>query len=205
MHNQNYILNTLRTPNAILVVLVLALVAQTPHAADVFRLIVRGSDWLAILHSYSFAIALELAVLLFVVQNRHIESYGFAAVSIAMNISYYYLHDVQLWSLAALPAVLVSVALPAAIARYSHVVAEVPTVQLQPKRKPATVQPNAQPEPATVQPDDAQSEPDAQPDRAQRARQLKSEGLTNAQIAAELGVHRNTVGGWVRNGKEATR
>ena len=43
--------------------------------------------------------------------------------------------------------------------------------------------------------------PDAQsklaqvnPEDAQQARLLKSEGLTNIQIAAELGVHRNTVG-----------
>lgn len=192
MHD-NRILETLRTPNAILAVLVLALVAQTPHAADVFRLIVHGTGPAAILHSYSFAIALELAVLLFVVQRRHHESYGFAAVSIAMNISYYYLHDVQLWSLAALPAMLVSVALPAAIARYSHVVAEVQVVQpaQQPMRKPV-----------------AQSEPDAQTDDAQipvadkrqQARQMHSEGLPIAQIARDLGVHRNTVSAWVRNG-----
>lgn len=120
----NYILNALRSPNATLGVLVLALIAQLPHAADVFRLIVHGSDFLAKVHSYSFAIALELAVLLFVVQNRHKESYGFAVVSIAMNLSYYHLHDVQLIALAALPALLVSIALPVAIARYSHAVAD---------------------------------------------------------------------------------
>jgi hypothetical protein len=120
----NRILDTLRSPNATLAVLVLALIAQLPHAADVFRLIVHGVNWGATLHSYSFAIALELAVLLFVVQNRHAESYGFAAVSIAMNLSYYYLHDVQLLHVAAMPALLVSVALPVAIARYSHAVAD---------------------------------------------------------------------------------
>lgn len=50
----------------------------------------------------------------------------------------------------------------------------------------------------TDQHEDAQSEieQDAQPapDEAHRARLLKSEGLNNIQIAAELGVHRNTVG-----------
>lgn len=120
----NRILDALRSPNATLAVLVLALIAQLPHAADVFRLIVHGVDWPATLHSYSFAIALELAVLLFVVQNRHAESYGFAGVSIAMNLSYYYLHNVQLLQVAAFPALLVSVALPVAIARYSHAVAD---------------------------------------------------------------------------------
>ena len=34
--------------------------------------------------------------------------------------------------------------------------------------------------------------------RKLRAAQLKSEGLTNAQIGQELNVHRNTVGAWLR-------
>lgn len=209
--NQNRILNTLRTPNAILVVLVLALVAQMPHAADVFRLIVHGSDWLAVLHSYSFAIALELAVLLFVVQNRHVESYGFAAVSVAMNISYYHLHDVHLWSLAALPAVLVSVALPIAIARYSHAVAEVPLPSdIKPKRKSSPVQ-TAEPAVHSQSAEDAQVEPDTQPNDAQipvidkkhRVQQMRAEGLTIAQIADEMGVHRNTVSNWLNGHSKA--
>lgn len=197
----NRILDALKSPNATLAVLGLALIAQMPHAADVFRLIVQGAGWSATMHSYTFAIALELAVLLFVVQNRSAESYGFAAVSIAMNLSYYHLHNVQLFNVAALPALLVSVALPVAIARYSHAVAVAPVhtepVQdeqaLQPVVQPASVQsaetstqedkPDAQAKPAQVNPDDAR-----------RARLLKSEGLTNIQIAAELGVHRNTVG-----------
>lgn len=117
------ILNILKSPNATLAVLLLALIAQTPHAADVFRLIVRGEGLLASLHSYSFAIALELAVFLFVVRNKRRESYIFAGVSIAMNLSYYHLHKVNLLSISVLPALLVSIALPVAIALYSHAVA----------------------------------------------------------------------------------
>lgn len=183
----NKILDALKSPNATLGVLALALVAQMPHAADVFRLIVHGSDLPATLHSYTFAIALELAVLLFVVQNRSAESYGFAGVSIAMNLSYYHLHDVQLFTLAALPALLVSVALPVAIARYSHAVAVAP-VHLEPVQSPPVIvqpehKPDAQPKPAQVNPEDAH-----------RVMLLKSEGLTNTKIAAQLGMHRNTVG-----------
>ena len=81
-----------------------------------------GDDWLARLHGYTYAVALELAVLLFVVQHRNVESYIFAAVSILVNLSYYYLHGVALLSVAALPAWLVSIALPAAIAQYSHLI-----------------------------------------------------------------------------------
>ena len=112
----------LRSPLATLIVLCSALLAQLPHASDVFRLIVAGSGWPAILHGFTYALALELAVLLFVVQHRNVESYIFAAVSILVNLSYYYLHGVALLSVAALPAWLVSIALPAAIAQYSHLI-----------------------------------------------------------------------------------
>lgn len=114
----------LRTPMATLVVLVAALLAQLPHAADVFRLVVHGDGLWQIAHSYSYAIALELAVLLFVVQRRNVESYLFAFVSICVNLAYYSLHGVNLFSWAALPAWLISIALPAAIARYSHLIVD---------------------------------------------------------------------------------
>lgn len=201
--NDNRILSTLKSSNATLAVLVLALYAQTPHAADVFRLIVRSEGWAAVVHSYSFAVALELAVLLFVVQSRHAESYGFACVSIAMNLSYYYLHGIELIAWSSLPALLVSVALPVAIARYSHAVADVHGMQepvVQPPAPPAPPPHNEQSEDAQAP---AQPATDAQPpaiDKRQRAKQMHSEGLTIAQIASELGSHRNTVSAWVRNG-----
>ena len=112
----------LRSPLATLIVLCSALLAQLPHASDVFRMIVAGTGWPAIIHGFTYAVALELAVLLFVVQHRNVESYIFAAVSILVNLSYYYLHGVALLSVAALPAWLVSIALPAAIAQYSHLI-----------------------------------------------------------------------------------
>jgi len=128
----------LGTPLAALSVLVTALVAQLPHAADVFRLVVDGQGIYAVLHSYSYAIALELAVLLFVVQKRNIESYIFAVASICINLSYYALHDVDLLSLDSAPAWLISVALPIAIARYSHSIVssahDLPTVTLRKKK-----------------------------------------------------------------------
>lgn len=199
MHTEHRILTMLRSPTATLAVLALALIAQGPHAADVFRLIVHGTDLTARLHSYSFAIALELAVLLFVVQGRHAESYGFAVVSIAMNLSYYYLHSVQLIDVAALPALLVSIALPVAIARYSHAVAEAqPEQALQPTVQPTSVQSASASTVASVQPQIVQAVDNDTIDKRRRAAQLRSEGLSNAQIATELDVHRNTVGKWLR-------
>ena len=55
---------------------------------------------------------------------------------------------------------------------------------------------------STVQ-DSAEVQPESIVSPRQRARQLKSEGLTNTQIAAELSVHRNTVGAWLNGHKKA--
>lgn len=197
------VIDFLESQTATLSVLVLALVAQTPHAADVFRLIVQGSGWAERLHSYSFAIALELAVLVFVVQKRQVESYGFALVSICMNLSYYSLHNVQLFSLASLPALLVSVALPTAIARYSHVVVESPkhempeSVQAVRLESLAERQEDAQDVQGIVQDVRIESLAERQPDSKERARQLRSEGLSNAQIASELNVNASTISRWL--------
>lgn len=63
----------------------------------------------------------------------------------------------------------------------------------------------------TVQPKPVQVvqpvQEDAQPavSKAQRARQLKSEGLSNVQIGDALGVHRNTVGAWLNGHSKAVR
>lgn len=122
--NGSGVIAWLRTPVATLIVLISALVAQLPHAADVFRLLVHGSGLWPIAHSYAYAVALELAVLLFVVQRRNVESYIFAGVSICVNLAYYALHGVNLFTFAALPAWLISIALPAAIAQYSHLIVD---------------------------------------------------------------------------------
>lgn len=174
------VITYLRSPSATLIVLCSALLAQLPHAADVFRLIVVGDGLWPTLHSYTYAIALELAVLLFVVQRRNVESYAFAGVSILVNLSYYHLHGVQLLSVAALPAWLVSIALPAAIAQYSHLIAAASDAPMQRSAPDAS-------------PDDAP----AQPDKRTRARQLRSEGYNVAEIARMLSAHRSTVTRWL--------
>lgn len=189
------IIDLLRTPAATLVVLVAALLAQLPHAADVFRLIVRGDGPLHALHGYSYAVALELAVLLFVVQRRNAESYVFALVSVCVNLAYYALHGVHLFSVAALPAWLISVALPAAIARYSHLIVDAA------HDAPPTSAAGATHTVATVRivhdEDDAIHVADA---RAQ-ALQMAQEGMTAAQIARALDVKSSTVRSWLRRAR----
>ena len=196
----------LRTPIATLIVLIAALLAQLPHAADVFRLVVHGDGIWQVLHSYSYAVALELAVLLFVVQRRNVESYLFAAVSVCVNLAYYALHGVNLFTVAALPAWLISIALPAAIARYSHLIVDAahvapepaqdaaPTVQRRKRNvEPDTVQ-DATHEPLQVAQDDATPTIDA---RAQ-ALQMANEGMNASQIAKALDANYSTVRSWLK-------
>jgi hypothetical protein len=182
----------LRTPAATLIVLCAALLAQLPHAADVFRLIVGGMGWPAVLHGYAYAVALELAVLLFVVQRRDAESYLFACVSILVNLSYYALHGIQLFSVPALPAWLVSIALPAAIARYSHLLVDDAT------QAPAAI---AQTDGADVAQNggenaarvDSANDAPTKLDATQRRAQIAESGVTDVSaIVAQFGVSLRT-------------
>jgi DNA-directed RNA polymerase specialized sigma24 family protein len=207
----------LRTPVATLAVLVTALVAQLPHAADVFRLAVAGHGLGATLHSYSYAVALELAVLLFVVQRRNVESYIFAVASICINLAYYALHGVNLASVAAAPAWLISVALPVAMARYSHLLVDAAHEE--------SVQPVEQPVEQPVAPSIAPAiDQVVHAEPVQRARvhvhakpaqsdipvidvkahalQMHAEGCSVAQITQQLGAKSSTVRSWVRRAQE---
>ena len=199
----------LRTPVATLAVLVTALVAQLPHAADVFRLAVAGHGLGATLHSYSYAVALELAVLLFVVQRRNVESYIFAVASICINLAYYALHGVNLASVAAAPAWLISVALPVAIARYSHLIVDAAHEEVAQPVAPSVAQPvapaidqvvHAEPvQRARVQvhAEPAQSDIPVM-DVKSHALQMHAEGCSVAQITQQLGANASTVRSWVR-------
>ena len=210
----NRVIEILRTPAATLVVLVAALLAQLPHAADVFRLIVRGEGLLHVLHGYSYAVALELAVLLFVVQRRNAESYVFALVSICVNLAYYALHGVQLFSVAALPAWLVSVALPAAIARYSHLIVDAAHAQGDAESVQGVASHASSDAGAThfVAPvrivcdseDASQRGADTLPvvDARAQALQMAQEGMTATQIARALDVKPSTVRSWLRRAQK---
>lgn len=118
------ILNILRTPGAMLAALVLALAAQLEHTAQVFSMVVGATGIQAQLHAYAFAVAVETAVLLFVLAGHKWISYGFAIATALTNLSYYAMNGINLFSIAALPAWLMSLLLPAAIVGYSHTIAE---------------------------------------------------------------------------------
>lgn len=227
----------LRKSYVALLVLFLALVAQIPHAAYVFNVapylalpVQPQSNLSAWLLAYAYAIALESATLMFVVHGHRRASYGFAGASFLVNMCYYAMHGVALWSLVAFPAWLLSALLPVAIASYSHILAG---AQDEPLQMPAWVtgaiarlrnratpviadatpmQPTLQlatedatpalQEEASVQEEPGDVQDDAQPDPKERARQMKSEGFSNAQIAGMLQVNPSTVGRWLNGAKQ---
>jgi hypothetical protein len=178
----------LRSHNAVIVVLVVALLAQMPHAQDVFYRQGHAQTWFGWVASIFAAVALEIAVLVFVVRGNIRASWGFAAFSVAINLIYY--ADAQSAWYMPNPSWLLSAGLPIAIALYSHEVAE-PVHDAK-----TTVQDDAQPSYAIVQSENDIVHDDIDP--KYKAAQLKSEGFSNTEIATMMGVHRNTISAYLR-------
>ena len=116
----------LRSEAALLTLLAMALISQTPHTAVLFHRLSPVADgpanlatWL---HAVAYAIALEFATLVFVVRGQRGLAWLFALVSIAVNLLYYAVGE--LTAIYVLSALMVSIALPSSIAFYSHSVAE---------------------------------------------------------------------------------
>jgi DNA-directed RNA polymerase specialized sigma24 family protein len=211
----------LRSKIATLAVLVLALVAQLPHAAEVFMQAGAVHGAWAVLHGGAYAMALELAVLLFVVQGHRSASYAFAGVSVLVNLAYY-AERVQLFSVHGLSAWLISVALPVAIALYSHAVADahesfdalawlrawrLRTVAPAEDAQPVATVHSAELAPSALEP----AQPDAPIDDAQpidarsEALNMHSEGMTPSEIARLLQQKESTVRSWIRRNNGATK
>ena len=126
MTNTERINAFLRSEAALLTLLAMALISQTPHTAVLFHRLSPQIDGatniLAWLHAIAYAIALEFATLVFVVRGQRRLAWLFAIVSIGVNLLYYAIGE---WSLLyVVSALLVSVALPSSIAFYSHGIAQ---------------------------------------------------------------------------------
>ena len=141
----------LHSQAAVLFLLALALLAQTPHTASVFhRLANPTSDTIwqlsaGWMHAAFYAVALEFATLLFVVRGNIRLSWTFAAVSVLANTAYYWRDNMPASYMAS--ALLISLALPFCIAFYSHGVAanDAPSAPVadKPKRVPKRTSKNA--------------------------------------------------------------
>lgn len=234
--------NLLKSPWAATIALGLCMWAQIPHSQTVFEHWADGKSGAA------FAWGFEAAVLMFVVRRMHIASWAFAGLSALINVGYYGMQDVQMWSWfneGNWLNWLLSVVLPFAIAMYSHVLAHVEeqkeqlpawmvalcntarqrlSVEWAKARgiaQPVTIQATVQALPVTVQAiaqevaqptEDAQptdSEPalDGAPDPTDKEAYAKwlymEKGLTQTALAAQFGVHRNTIGKWLNGAAKA--
>lgn len=128
----------LRSRAATTIFLLAAIGAQTPHAAYVFYTTANDSRFTAWLAAF----ALESAVLHFVLHGQRKVSYLFASVSVAMNLAYYRMHGVNIFALEGATAWLLAIALPVAIAFYSHSIAE-NAEAIAEEAKPASIDENA--------------------------------------------------------------
>lgn len=213
-------LKALRSSDAVLAVLVLALLAQMPHAQHVFYELSKDLGWFGWVQSWFAAVALEFAVLVFVVRGKTVESWGFAVFSVAVNLIYYYDPELTLW----IPKAtwLLSAGLPVAIALYSHEVAgkvidtEVDTdSNRNSTTEKSTSQVDAVPPSVNTEVAEVNKAVDTV-DIAQRACQLLSEydndrasvavalaneGYKQVDIAVALSVHKTQVSRWLKKEK----
>jgi len=216
------ILTALRSPGAMMLALALALIAQGEHTAQVFAYFAHSNtQGGAILLSYAFACAVEVAVLLFVLRGHKRISYAFAGATFCTNLVYYWIGGVALLSVAVLPVLLLSALLPACIVGYSHIIAETPHKATPPEYTAERVRPvldgpvAAGGQPDAAAPDAATAEPPAtatvapapprkavphkrsrkpaKPTQEQRRAQIASSGVTDVSaIVAQFGVSLRT-------------
>jgi len=120
------ILDALRSPGAMMIALMLALLAQGEHTAQVFAFFSHSNGGNSQALAYAFAAAVEVAVLLFVLRGHKHISYAFAVATLCTNIVYYAIGGIDLLSVAVAPVLLLSALLPGVIVGYSHTIAEKP-------------------------------------------------------------------------------
>lgn len=140
LSEKHWLVASLLSPYVCLLMMIMALWAQFPHAKFVFHKLIplldigQDSDTQATF----YALTMECLIAIFVIHNWHRFSYLFACVSIATNVAYYQLGGVEmftsntknLWVFW-----LFSIILPVAIAALTHLLAD-SLADLSPTRKP---------------------------------------------------------------------
>lgn len=101
----------------------LSLFVMIFHSAWVYEALTHYTDWkwLSLLQAGAFAIAVDMAVLIFVLRGRKRLSMVFSILQIGMNLMYYYSHVESGFEW--FTAMFISVVLPLAIAAFSHEIA----------------------------------------------------------------------------------
>lgn len=127
MKTESWLVQVLRSPYVLLVMLVMALYAQFPHAQFVFYKLIPHVGAESERQANFYAMTVECLIAIFVIHNWNMFSYVFALVSIATNVAYYQLGGINmfegktdnLWVF-----YLFSIFLPVAIAALTHLFAD---------------------------------------------------------------------------------
>ena len=183
----------LRSEAALLTLLAMALISQTPHTAVLFHRLSPAVDGIANtatwLHAVAYAIALEFATLVFVVRGQRRLAWLFAGVSIAVNLLYYAVGTIT--PIYVLSALMVSIALPSSIAFYSHSVAEHAGNRAEAKR--TVTKPSKQDvTPVTSAPGQVDDAP---------TQDVTLSPVNKSELARQHGVTRQTIDRWIKAGK----
>ena len=205
------ILAALRSPGMMLLALVLALFAQGEHTAQVFASFSHPTNGPQLL-AYAFAGAVEVAVLLFVMNGHKTISYIFAGATFATNLVYYAIGGIDLLSVQLAPVLLLSALLPGVIVGYSHTIAASGATQSKSAALPrvwrwqfwrkAATPPHApdvavQQSAATPIAEPVTVRDTVQPSARAVALQMADEGCSVAQIAAQIDAKPATVRSWI--------
>lgn len=126
------LLEYIRGIHGIAIASFLSLFVMIFHSAWVYEALTHYTDWkwLSLLQAGAFAIAVDMAVLIFVLRGRKRLSMVFSILQIGMNLMYYYSHVESGFEW--LTAMFISVVLPLAIAAFSH---EIATDRLDPEEE----------------------------------------------------------------------
>lgn len=117
------LLEYIRGIHGIAIASFLSLFVMIFHSAWVYEALTHYTDWkwLSLLQAGAFAIAVDMAVLIFVLRGRKRLSMVFSILQIGMNLMYYYSHVESGFEW--FTAMFISVVLPLAIAAFSHEIA----------------------------------------------------------------------------------
>lgn len=196
MKQLNELFRWIETREAVLTFLSLALVAQIPHVAELVLHIVGRYDWLAYIHAYIVATAFDGAILVFVTRQRTGLAWVFAVGSMLMNMGHYVPPVLARHPTLASPqaivdvaaAILLSVALPFALAQYSHVASDAAHAMETEAFIPHNPVP-PRPNDAPAVPPPALDEPQPMPADAPLRPACAYEGCLNEAFPCEHGCH----------------
>jgi len=132
MNLKNKLINKLKSPNHILIALVLALIVQSSHSVFAYMNVIEGRYegflfWFNLLIGSAFAIAISWSILLHTVHKVQWVAFVYLFVETIINLVYYEILDESLKITQVIPMILFSLFLPFTISRYAFLMKRLDT------------------------------------------------------------------------------